>query len=98
MPDNEMGIPDIYVDSSRVTVGAYGVNLTFGLAEAHPSQGGVPRTAVDKVRIRMSLQHAKVMAMLLRKQLKLFEESASVDIQLPPGLYTGLGIAEEDWR
>ncbi len=91
-------IPDVYVDSMRVTVGVYGVNITFSLAEPHPTQGGVPRAGDEKVLVRMSLEHAKTVAMLLRKQLKLYEQQAGVSIQLPSGIYTGLGIAEEDWR
>ena len=97
MAENE-GLLDVYVDQFRVTIGVYGVSITFGLAEPHPTQGGVPRTSDEKVRLRMSLQHAKVVTMLLRKQLKGYEEQFGVDVQLPPEVYTGLGIAEEDWR
>ena len=44
----------------------------------------------------MSLEHAKVVAMLLRKQLKQYERENGT-IPLPPGLYTSLGVAQEDW-
>ena len=94
--DNE--VPDIYSDQFRVTVGVFGVNMTFGLAEPHPVQGGVARTADEKARVRMSLHHAKVIAMLLRRQLKQYEEQTGTDIQIPQNLYASLGIAEEDWR
>lgn len=92
------GILDTYSDQFRITVGVFGVNMTFGLAEPHPAQGGVPRGADEKARIRMSLQHAKVIVMLLRKNLKLYEEETATDIQIPQNVYAGLGIAEEDWR
>jgi hypothetical protein len=44
----------------------------------------------------MSLEHAKVLAMLLRAQLKDYERENG-EIPLPPSLYTSLGIAREDW-
>lgn len=48
--------------------------------------------------VRMSLEHAKVMAIMLRKQLKNCEAQAGVDIQLPQSLYQQLGISkQEDW-
>jgi hypothetical protein len=98
MPDSEERLPEFYIDQFRVTTGAFGVAMTFGLTEPHPTQGGVPRSAEEKVRIRMSLEHAKIMTMLLRRQLKGFEEQFGINIQVPPGVYTGLGVAEEDWR
>ncbi len=91
-------VPEIYTDQFRVTVGVFGVNLTYGLSDPHPVQGGVPKAATEKVRIRMSLQHAKVIAMMLRRQLKTYEEQTSTDIQIPQNVYASLGIAEEDWR
>lgn len=48
--------------------------------------------------IRMSLEHAKVMAIVLRKQLKGFEQGMGQDIPLHPTLYQQLGISkQEDW-
>ena len=96
MADAE-SVPDVYVDNFRVTVGVFGVNMTFSLSEPHPTQGGVPRAGEEKVRLRMSLEHAKTVAMLLRKQLKNYEDGSGVKIQLPAGVYTTLGVAEEDW-
>lgn len=91
-------IPDVYSDSFRVTTGVFGVSMTFGLNEPHPVQGGVARTSEEKARVRVSLQFAKVIAMLLRKQLKQYEQDTGTDIQIPQNVYAGLGIAEEDWR
>ena len=45
----------------------------------------------------MSLEHAKVVAMVLKRQLKEYERSTGTSIQLPADVYTGLGVAEEDW-
>ncbi len=92
----ENGIETIYVDGMRVTVSVFGVSLTFGLSEPHPSSGGPPKPE-DKVNLRMSLEHAKITAMLLRKQLKEYEEKTGTSIELPANVYTGLGVAREDW-
>ena len=97
MADDTNEVPDFYVDNMRVTTGVFGVNFTFGLNEPHPASGGVARQADEKVRLRMSLEHAKVVAMMLRRQLKQYERESGIKIELPANVYTGLGIAEEDW-
>ena len=97
MADDANEIPDIYVDNMRVTTSVFGVNFTFGLNEPHPTSGGVARQPDEKVRLRMSLEHAKVVAMMLKRQLKEYERSTGTSIQLPANVYTGLGIAEEYW-
>ena len=73
VPENETGPQDIYVDQVRMTTTPYGVNVTFGLAEPHPSTAAAP-TAEDKVRLRMSHEYAKIVAMMLRRQLKAYED------------------------
>ena len=97
MAGDENAIPDIYVDNMQITTGVYGVNITFGLAEPHPSVGGVAQPPDEKVRIRMSLQHAKIVAMLLRQQLKNYELNTGTSIQIPHDVFASLGVAEEDW-
>lgn len=87
--------PDFYVDGFRVTVTPYGVNLTFSRSVPHPTPAG-REAGEPQVILRMSLEHAKTVSMLLRKQLKTYE-AENGEINLPPGLYTGLGIAREDW-
>ena len=89
-------IPEIYTDSFRLTVGVYGVAFTFGVNPPHP-EPSKPQVAEELAVVRMSLENAKVLAMLLRKNLKSYEHSQNLEIPLPPGLYTQLGIAHEDW-
>ena len=97
MPDAN-DVPDIYADQMQISVGTFGVSITFGLSEPHPPIGGPPSAATPQARVRLSLHHAKVIAMLLRKNLKSFEEATGTDIQIPQRVYASLGIAEEDWR
>ena len=92
MPDE---VPDLYVDSFRITITPYGVNLTFARSEPHPAPAAARQEAPQAV-LRMSLEHAKSIAMLMRKQLKAYERENG-EINLPPGLYTNLGVAREDW-
>jgi len=88
---------EIYSDSFRFTVTPYGVAVTFSLNEPHPNPGK-PGVARDEVIVRMSLEQAKVLAMLFRRNLREYERSNSLSIALPYQLYTSLGVAEEDWR
>lgn len=94
MADNE--IPDVYIDQMKVSTSVFGVNITFSLSEPHPTAGGTPQPT-DKVRIRTSLEHAKIMTMLLKKQLKKYEKETGIDIGIPSQVYANLGIAKEDW-
>ncbi len=88
-------VPDIYADSTQISTTPYGVIMTLGRTPAHHS-GPTPAIPEPLVTARMSLEHAKVIAMLLRKQLKSFER-ANGEIPLPPEVYSTLGVAKEDW-
>ena len=87
---------EIYTDAFRFTVQPYGVNFTFGLNKPHPD-AGKPPDADDTLVLRMSLENAKILAMLLRRNLKGYERTNSIEIALPPQIYTQLGVAREDW-
>ncbi len=96
MVDNDNNIPEVYTDSFRFTVQPYGVSFTFGTSVPHPSpQKVVP--GKDSLVLRMSLEQAKVLAMMLRRNLKDYELQNKLEIALPSQLYTQLGIAQEDW-
>jgi hypothetical protein len=92
---NESVVPDIYADSTQISTTPYGVTITLGRTPPHHS-GPTPPIAEKLTVVRMSMEHAKVVAMLLRKQLKAFER-ANGEIPLPPELYATLGVAREDW-
>ncbi len=87
---------DVYSDQFTVTVGPYGISLTFSLTQPHPAPGQPPQRR-DLVTVRMSLEHAKVMAMIVRRQLKNYERENSVEIPIPYSLYQQLNLAPEDW-
>ena len=87
---------DVYADAFQITVTPFGVNMTFSLRDPHPSPGKLT-PGEEVVRVRMSPEHAKVVAMMMVRQLHQYERNAGVSIQLPAEVYTQLGIPEEDW-
>lgn len=88
-------VPHVYADAVQLGVGAFTVSLTFSIAPiAQPGTQAPEAVAV----VRMSPEHAKLMAILLRKQLKQFEENLGAPIAILPQVYQQLGIsAKEDW-
>jgi hypothetical protein len=83
----------------QTTVSIFGVNITFSLSEPHPTlnEGDPHVRAEDQVCLRMSLEHAKVMVLLLKKQLKAYENKAGIQIGIPNDALESLGIKQEDW-
>jgi len=89
-------VPEYYADQFRVTTGVYGLTLTLSLSPPHPEPSR-PIPPRDLVRLRMSLEHAKVMTMILRRQLRQFESENRLTIQIPASVYNALGLSPEDW-
>lgn len=87
--------PDIYCDSVQMSISPY--DLMIELQRRPPVIGG----EVKPVRvgtIRMSLEHAKVFAIILGKTLKGYEDQTGSAIPMHPDLLKQLGISKaEDW-
>lgn len=94
--EEEKFVPEVYADVFRFTVGPYGVTFTFSTSVPHPESGKVA-SPKEAMRLRMSLEQAKVLSMMLRKNLKNYENSNSLEIALPSQLYTQLGLSKENW-
>jgi hypothetical protein len=92
-------IPDFYVDRVKLTVTVFGVNFTFGLGNPHPESPGNNTIAdvIEMVRLRMSLEHAKIMTMILKKQIKQYETSTQTEIAIPKSVLEALALTEETW-
>ena len=90
-----MDEPVVYSDGIQIGVSPFTVTLGFTLApQAQPGT----QVATPVATVRMSLEHAKVMAIILRKQLKQFEQQLGQDIALPHQVYQQLGLSPtEDW-
>lgn len=87
-------VPDFYVDQCRINVQPFGGSLTCGLSPTSQIPGQMQIR--DVVTLRMSLEHMKVMTMLLRRQLKTYEEQAGV-VHIPQQVYNSLRLSPEDW-
>ena len=73
MQENSNPVPEFYADAFQVTVSPFGVNMTFSLRDPHPSAGGKLVPGTDMARVRMSPEHAKIMAMMLIRQIRNYE-------------------------
>jgi hypothetical protein len=82
---------ECYADSLSVNFSSYTVGLVFG-------QVGVSGTIQRKAVVRLSPEHAKMIALVLRKLLKQQEQKLGYTIALPPAALTEKGISlESDW-
>jgi len=45
----------------------------------------------------MSLEHAKIMTMLIRRNLKSYEREYGIEVAIPHKVYMDLGMSPEDW-
>ena len=87
-------VPEFYVDQIRVAVTPYTVSLVLSVSSPIPASGDQPR---DVAVVRMGPHMAKVIAMLLRRQLKKYEEDSGTPISVPPGVLNSMGLSLEDW-
>jgi hypothetical protein len=90
-----MDDPILYSDGLQVGISPFTVTLAFTVAP--PAQPGT-QVPIPVATIRMSPEHAKVMAIILRKQMKQFEQQLGREIALPHQVFQQLGLsAAEDW-
>jgi hypothetical protein len=90
-------VPDLYTDQVSFAQTPFGIALTFSLSPSNPSPIG-QTPAETKVVVRMSLEHAKVMAMVLRKTLKQYElEHLGDPINVPKKVLDASNLDPSDW-
>jgi len=88
-----METPEYYSDGIELSLTMpWTVALTFSVKDTSED-----RTPVQQVRIRMSPEHAKVMAMLLHKMLRQYEDETKSPINLPGDLFQSFGLSESRW-
>lgn len=97
MPESSESVPDVYVDQLAMAQSAWGITLILSKSRSDPS----PTRAVPgdpQVVVRMSLEHAKAMIMVMRRTLKQYElESLGDPIRIPKAQLAGMGLSEDDW-
>ena len=95
MPDDV--VPDVYADQMSLALTPYGIALTFSLSNSAPNPAR-PMQPEPKVVVRMSLEHAKSLAMIVRRQLKQYElEQLGDAIRLPRQVMQQMNLSEDDW-
>ena len=86
---------DVYCDSVQILLGPFDLLLHLSQRSSIPGSTMPPRMVGC---VRMSLEHAKVLAIMLRKVLKQHEETQGAPINLLPQVYQQLGLSpQEDW-
>jgi hypothetical protein len=89
-------VPDVYSDQFRVNTTPYGATLAFAKTQADTPAGQAPRSK-DQVIVRMSLEHLKVMIMVLKKNLRGYEQRTGITVELPFDMLNQMGLSKEDW-
>ena len=74
----EDSTPELYADGVQIGLGPFGTILSFTMQPAGQTGTLAP---IRVCNLRMSLEHAKVLAMLLRKQIKIDFDRAKLDGQ-----------------
>jgi hypothetical protein len=98
MTDIDMNnYPDFYFDGTQVTVTIFGVNISYTLSNPHPKDQSDAMKVKTQAITRTSLEHAKILAMLLRKQIKQYEFASKIEIRVPNEVYQQLGLDSNDW-
>lgn len=89
--------PDLYIDQFSMSQTPYGVALMFALSPSLPSPTG-QNVGDPQVTVRMSIEHAKIMAMMIRKNLKQYElEHLGDSIKVPQQVLLQLKLSDTDW-
>ena len=94
MPDDPV---DVYSDQVVINIGPFGCALNFRLSPATPPAGGGAAPGQAVATIRMSLEHLKIMAFMLRRQLVEFEGQQGIQVQVSQDVLNQLRIGREDW-
>jgi hypothetical protein len=87
----EGDVPEFYVDSVRAAISAYGFTLELGVQGLRDTPASEPPPIKRVALVRMSPQHALVLARLLEKNVRLYEEKIG-PIVLPPQLFKDLNL------
>ena len=89
---------DIYCDMVQVSISPFDVLLCLSQRAIVPNAPNLAAAPRQVGCVRMSLEHAKALSIMLRKGLKCYEDSVGQPIPLHPEVRSGIGISlEEDW-
>ena len=89
---------DEYVDQFTLGGGPYWIVLNLKKSSPKPVAPGSTPQAEDIGAVRMSLEHFKMMAFIMKRQVDDIESQLGIDIPLPVQLMNAQKIAPEDWQ
>lgn len=84
---------EYFSDVFWLAINPWSAAVTYGLRMAREDESDTPR-----IRVRMPLQQAKVLAVLLLRVVRQYEEKANLTIELPKEMLKDLGIPPDDWE
>jgi hypothetical protein len=87
---------DAYADNISITLTPYGANLSFLVSPPHqdPSK---PTPPTPVATIRMSVEHAKVMVLVMKRYIQSVEQQSGVEARVSAFILNQLGMSLEDW-
>jgi hypothetical protein len=89
---------DVYADQMAINVGPFGCAINFSLSPSVPPPGGGVMPGHHVATVRMSLEHMKLMAFMLQRQLLQYERGSGVLIPISQDVLNQLRIGREDWN
>ena len=89
---------DVYSDQFQISIGPWGCALNFSMSNPIPPVPGQPPQAKHVATVRMSTEHLKAMAFLIRRQVMEIEKQTGLKVEIPMPVLNGLGIAMEEWN
>lgn len=85
----------LFADGVQISCRPFGVTLCFTVSPVPGSERKTPRPVAD---VRLSPEHAKVLAILLRRQVQEFERQLGKPVPILPSVAQQLGLSPtEDW-
>jgi len=89
---------DVYTDQFQLNTAMYGCTLNFMRSSPIPPVPGTAPQVERLATVRMSLEHLKVMAFVLWRQIRQHEGQTGAPIPIPPQVLNGLQVGLEDWE
>ena len=91
--DNYSEMTDDFSDVFQLHINPWSAVITFGRRATKPTEDNR-----YTVRMRMPLQQAKALAVMLLRNIRSYEQETGADIDLPDEVLKVLKIAPEDWK
>lgn len=101
MPDEEQPeviradmIEERFSDVFWTSISPWACAITFGIRPVMLNE----EEQFPRLRVRMSLEQAKALAIMLLRNIRVYETETNIDIDIPDALLEDLNIPREDWE